>query len=181
MPKSGDLFYPAYQASRFASILSGYVVTGVVAAPFVFVDWLVRSCWHCLGLDDDDNEDGQLIDEARTKKQKALYAYDLPFLFSEVDIQKGSHRIYGCSFFGKKTYGLVATIAGVATSFATSLATFAIAASITIAVAAAAVSVLCVVGVLAALLGGLVLGIKRLRSGATETVQSVANFAKCFV
>ncbi len=179
MPKSGDFFYPAYQASRFASIISGYVVTGVVAAPFVFIDWLLRSCWDCLPLDGDDEDDeSAIIDESKTKKQKALYAYDIPFLFSEVDIQNGSHRIYNCSFFGKKTYGLIATTAGPATSVVTSIATFAVVATLTVAAAAVALSAILVVGLFALIFAGIALGIKRLRSGATETIQSVANLAK---
>ena len=179
MPKSGDFFYPAYQASRFASIMSGYIVTGVVAAPFVFIDWLLRSCWDCLPFDCNDEDDElAVIDESKTKKQKALYAYDIPFLYSEVDIHNGSHRIYNCSFFGKKTYGLIATIAGGATSLVTSIATFAVVATLTVAAAAVALSAIVVVGLFALIFAGIALGVKRLRSGATETLESVASLAK---
>lgn len=177
MPKSGDLFYPAYQISRFTSVLSGYIVTGVVAAPFVFLDWVIREIIACLPLKEDE-DDGEIIDEALTKAQKALYAYDIPLLFSEVDIKRGSHRIYGCSFFGKRSYGIIATTAGTATSFAVSLATFTVAAALTIAAAATALSLIVVFGLLALIIAGAIAKIKQARDGTPALVESVANIAK---
>ncbi len=189
MPKKGDLFYLAYQASQVVSLTVGYIVTGVSAAPFILIDWLVRKLLEqcCLATTDSEiipdidaeaSPDDLELDKYKTKKQLALYAYNIPYLVSDADMEFGAKKICDCSFFGKVTYGLVASTAGVTASAVSSLATFALGAALTIPVAAAALSTILVVAVVAAIFGAIALGIKRLRSSAEETVESVVKCAK---
>lgn len=185
MPKKGDFFYVPYMMSRAVSICTGYLVTGTIAAPFILIDWIVANSYNCIArrLEEED-EDWEtrsiIIDESRTKQQKALYALDIPHLFCnpEIENMEASYKILPCSFFGKVTYGLAASIGGVTASAVTSLATFVAASMVAVAVAAAALSIIAVVGILGTLFAGIGLGCTCYRRGPIDTAKAIANYAK---
>lgn len=164
------MFQPAYHSAKVTGMAAGFIVTGLVACPAIFADWLYKHLGNCLNMDIDqlNRADGELC------------IYDLPHLVTYEE--KRCMSFYqGGLFATSKPVKFAAELSGTVVNALVASATYMVVGLLEIGLALAVSPLVLLLGAAAIFAGGVYCMAQSYQKGLQQQCVDTINYLNNFI